>query len=436
MSDVIFVNILGTPIEKDSEMIFPSPAFAYFKSYLNKIGYLSKDIFIARDEAYSKLVNIDQFPSIEKILTEEKPKVVAFSPLTPTYNKSVEIVKIVKRILPNTITCIGNTHATAFPKQALKDGFDHVFLNEGFSSFVNFASKVLSGDKILTPIIPEEPMLDLNSVPFAHYDTQKPSVLGLQTGSIFTSFSCPFRCRFCSNFYFTGSHGRRMSPERVVKEIKHQYKCWGFTFFNFGDATILPNETSFYKMEEINNLLDKMKINFEFFLSCRLDIIAQLEKEKPELLDSALRKATIFFVGIESINNRILDSYDKRISSENAKRGLEALVKRGKIVFPSFILGGPLDNHDTIEDIISFIRENSIAYGAVNIFTPLPLTPYYNEFENGSQFITNNWDLFDFRHLVFKHPVFQPGELESIRHEIKENYMGGEKEDLKRDLNF
>jgi len=189
----------------------------------------------------------------------------------------------------------------------------------------------MEGEKEGEPIISEEPLLNLDSIPFANYDSLKPSVLGIQTGSIFTSFSCPFRCKFCANYNFTGAHGRRMSPKRVVEEITHQNKGWGSTFFNYGDSTILPNEASFHKMVEINNLLDKMGLELDFFLSCHLDIIARLDRENPQLLDHALRKANIFFVGVENVNNKILFSYNKHLSSDNAKRGIDALLKRGKM---------------------------------------------------------------------------------------------------------
>lgn len=436
MCDVIFISILGTPIEKDSEMIFPPSAFAYFSAYLIERGYSCRTIYIARDEEYSKLSGIELNPPIEEILVEEKPKIVAFSPLTPNYNKAVEIANVVKTILPETVTCVGNIHVTAFPQQALQDGFDYVLLNEGFISFPNFVERIINGEKDIDSIIPQKQIYNLDSIPFANYDTLHPSVLGVTSGMIFTSFSCPFHCKFCPNFNFVGSHYRRMSPERVAAEIKHQNKTLGVTFFTYGDPAFLPNEESFHRLEKINKCIDKLNFDFGSFLSCRLDIIARLDKENPQLLDQALRKSTMFFLGVESLDDKILSSYKKPISLESAKRGIEALQKRNKMVFPSFIIGSPHDTYETIEKIVAFIKDTGIVYGVINILTPYPLTDFYQEFEEGNIFITKDWDLFDLRHLVFKHPVFKSGEIEKIREEIKSQYLSGEKEHLKADLKF
>jgi radical SAM superfamily enzyme YgiQ (UPF0313 family) len=435
MSDVIFIGILGTPTEKESAMISPLPVFSYFSAYLAEQGFSSETIYIARDKEYSEFSGIDLNPPIEKILSQEKPKIVAFSPLTPTYNKAVEIANIVKKTLPETITCVGNVHVTAFPQQALKDGFDYVFLNEGFISFPNFVERVMQGEKDIDQIIPEEKLYNLDSIPFANYDTLRPSALGMPIGKIFTSFSCPFRCKFCTNFNFTGAHWREMSTERVAEEIKHQNKSFGVTFFSYGDPVLLPNEESLHRIGKINQLIDEFDIDhFGSFMNCRIDLIARMEVENPQLLDQALRKASVFFVGVETTDDKILSSYRKNLSLETARRGIEALMKRDKMVLASFIIGGLSDTYETIEEIAVFIRETGITYGDVSILTPLPLTDFYKEFEERNLFTTKDWDLFDFRHLVFKHPVFKPSELDKIKEEIKSLFMLGQKERLKRGL--
>lgn len=197
MSDIIFIHIVGTPVEIKAIHISPSIAFSYFTSYMVEMGYTSKSIFVSQNEEYNELVNLKTKTDIDikEIILKEKPKIIAFSPVTPTYNKAVEIVKLVKEVSPETITCIGNIHATAFPQQALKDGFDYVFLRDGFVTFPGFVKKVMNGRRNLDKIIFSEKTIDnLDSIPFIIFEDLTPTGHGVPFGHTFTTFYCPFNC--------------------------------------------------------------------------------------------------------------------------------------------------------------------------------------------------------------------------------------------------
>ena len=428
MLDVLFIDILHSLKDKnmtedESALIVPSPSFGYFSTYLKKWGINSNTIYFTKDKETkdaTKSGTINQ--DVKKILFQERPKIIAFSPLTHNYKKAVEICREAKEVLPEVTTCIGNVHATAFPQESLKDGFDFVFLNDGFTTFPNFIRNILKGnipDENI--IIPNKYVDNVNTIPFLTIDSDiKPFAGGFHIGLLFSSFSCPYRCKFCSNDLFTGAKWMPMNPERVCQEINYQNENWGFDTFFLADPSLLFNEATVNRLVEINNLTNQLDFNCQLFISSRLDIIGKLDKENPQLLDQALKNVSILFVGVESINNKILNSYNKEETIDQIKRGIEALNKRDKMFLCSFIIGGPGDTHESIEQMIKFIEENRIYLSVFAIFTPYPLTRYYQEFEKKKIITTKDWDLYDLSHLVFKHPVFKPDELTNIKIELKE----------------
>ena len=443
MSDVLFIDVMQNMAV--GEAVWPNTGFGIIGASIEKEGYSFSTIGIVLTE--DKVKNLYEggnlfHTELEKILEEKRPKIVVFSPLTHTYNKVIKLTGIVKQIQPETVVCGGNIHVTAFPDQALKDGFDYVFMKEGFFTFPRFVKEIMKGNKPTIKIIyPEKFIQNLDTLPFISknaWNNLKPAVFGLPFGMISTSFSCLNSCKFCCNRNFAGTKWKMMSANRVIEEIKYQVDQWNFSNFFITDPNNMLNEKSAYRMLNIVNRIksEGLKIQFSGFM--RLDVLSKLDKKIPHILDKILEMWNLVVVGVESISDDTLKDWRKNLSFNVIKKGFDALVKRDITIGSGFMIGSFHDTRESVKKMISFMRNIAIQpYSfkvSVQILTPYPITDFYNEVEQRGLLLSKDWDLYDEHHLLFKHPAFKPAELEKIRNETNDEFTKNIKERVLRNF--
>ena len=83
----------------------------------------------------------------EKTLEEFKPDVVGYTLVALSLNQAYELMKIVRKKLPNAINVAGGPEVTLLPKKILSYDFvDFVFTGEGEYSFPEFLDKYEKGE--------------------------------------------------------------------------------------------------------------------------------------------------------------------------------------------------------------------------------------------------------------------------------------------------
>ncbi len=78
----------------------------------------------------------------------------------------------------------------------------------------------------------------------------------------------------------------------------------------------------------------------------------------------------------------------------------------------SFVFGLDEDNNDVFERTVEWGIENGITTSTYHILTPYPGTKLYQEMETQGRLITNDWSLYDTRHVVYKTKNLSPSQLE------------------------
>jgi radical SAM superfamily enzyme YgiQ (UPF0313 family) len=106
-------------------------------------------------------------------------------------------------------------------------------------------------------------------------------------------------------------------------------------------------------------------------------------------------------VGIESGDDRILRNMDKKVSSEAYLDIFNTLSKIDISIRPSFIIGYPGENEDSIENTINFLNKlpadsNALIYIGFAPFILIPLAPIY--YENERKPFNLRGYLFDWTH--------------------------------------
>jgi uncharacterized Fe-S cluster-containing radical SAM superfamily protein len=199
----------------------------------------------------------DDTSEVISAIERQQPDVIAFSPLTSTYQWSLDIAKRAKQLNPAIKTVFGGVHASAVPHLLMqKPIVDFVVVGEGDVAFPKILKAVETSDyrhqipntRYKTPegkIIsgPQTGFLqDLDSLPFSDKPLWEEHVRMGDLYLAMASRGCPYRCTFCFNNFFaklpeekSGKYVRLRSPEHMIAELKIAKQRYNIRVVDFQD---------------------------------------------------------------------------------------------------------------------------------------------------------------------------------------------------------
>jgi len=392
----------------------------------NGLGFISPPLNLmylggALEEASYNVKIVDDdleqlgYNKICKILSKEEPPLVGITATTSTIKNALEYAKLVKKILPDSLTVIGGPHPTFMPIETLKScpDLDVVVIGEGEKTITELAGLSLDennghltnikgiayrdNDNIkLNP--PRELIKDLDSIPFparhlvpfeSYGTTQEKS------SDMITSRGCVFNCSYCSSSLIMGKKFRTRSPENVVDEIEYLIDRYKVENIGFIDDTFMLNKR---RAKTIADEIKKRGLDIRFAASSRVDMVNKSLIEK-------LRSAglTTLYYGVESGSQRILDLMKKGITLKQAENAVKATKDVGVEVLTSFILGFPGETQEEMDKTIDFSIKLNADYSQFSILTPFPGTPIYHELKKKKLLDTENWKKYTVLKSVIKY---------------------------------
>ncbi len=307
---------------------------------------------------------------------------------------------------------LGGLHVSFRPEEALKH-CDKVILGEG----ENVLFDLMDG-KYKQDIIQGSKVMDLDSIPMPNYSL----VEGIQNNprivSVCTSRGCPFNCKFCSLKSMFGRQYRPVSTDRIIDYLL-QFKRIKTLCFDE------PNFTTDKK--RAIEILTKMKENGihpkRAWPSVSIDV-AQNDK----LLRLFTEVSQFHFsIGLESINQKVLDSYNKKQTPDIIRKSLKKLRDYGLKVQGSFIFGSDHDDKSVFQKTADFCHDTDIDFPTFSALTPYVGTDIRKEFEKHNRIFTNNWDYYDGAHVVFHPKNMTPYELQEGVISAYQNYYSNSK---------
>ena len=167
----------------------------------------------------------------------------------------------------------------------------------------------------------------------AHFDydsVDNPRVLPMLFGR-----SCPYGCKFC--FHTIGRRYRARSLDHFFAELDlliAQYDISGIT---------IMDEFFGVNQKVIFEFCDRIaKYHLKWFAEVRVDIIT------PELVDRMkVAGCTNVLIGLESMDDGILEDMNKRITAKQSEAALEILYQRGMTISGNFIAVTPQETMET-----------------------------------------------------------------------------------------
>ncbi|MBF0104931.1 MAG: radical SAM protein [Deltaproteobacteria bacterium] len=364
------VRYINTPLKKWGEHKFV--AF---------LEHDTSDVYII----YAVNLSYDTDMNAVSRIKRQKPraKIVFIGP-APTSHDS-------KYIIAPDIFCVRGE-----PDFALADLIDHINTPEKAAN----VSYLRAGKVVANPAT--EPIKDLDTIPFparhliddGGYFNPKFKTPVKRFTVVLTSRGCPYPCSFCvpnslsfaTEIEYKKTHNKKppyrvRSPQNVLKELRTLKKS-GFTHISFIDDEFTINKK---RVLEICHGLEGLNLSWGCLARAdSLDeaLVHQMAKAGCEYVD----------IGVESLDQSILDDIKKNIRVETIQSATQLLKKEGIFAKLNILLGA--SERETIETIrktidgVIALKPDSIMFSLCN---PFPGTDYYTLSKEKGYFVKGDY---------------------------------------------
>jgi radical SAM superfamily enzyme YgiQ (UPF0313 family) len=324
--------------------------------------------------------------------------VVAISVMTSTAKRAYQIADAIRELAPRIKIIMGGSHATYMPEEALEHS-DLVVKGEGEGAILDAVN-----NRSLKGIIQGAPVENLNDLPFPDLTILKDGGRPPRTTPISTSRGCPYDCVFCTVSSTFGRKYRFRDPKHVLEEIRMRVSNGQRDFFFYDDNFAANRPGTKELLAGMTQLGAKLKWSAE----ARTNI--SRDKELLKLISRA--NCYRMLIGLESVNPRTLEQYNKRQTVDDVRGCITELHSHNIGVHGMFALGSDDDDAGTIRDTVRFCHETKLSSVQFAILHPLPGSRLYETLESENRIFTKDWSLYDGTHVVFRPKKLHPLELQ------------------------
>jgi len=345
--------------------------------------------------------------SLDTVLREFGPEMVAVTALTPEVYAARNILRQVKSFSSEIFTVVGGHHATLLPQDFFVPQVDAVAIGDAESMFRDLVQAVADrrGLDAVSDVVwrdrdggfvrnpRSEARVDLGHLPLPRRDLTEDYrgeyffLFDKPDTSVATSRGCPFRCKFCSVHEFHRGAVNQMPPGRVLVELATIQT----EHITFVDDNFLVN----CKRENaIADLIRSEGIHRRYSMECRTDSIVR----HPELIEKWVDVGLYaVLLGLEGGSDKMLHNVNKSCSIDTNNEAIRILQDHGVIIWGAFLVD-PDWTEDDFKRLGDYVREKKITHTQFTVLTPLPGTELYRQ--RRDELLTSDYSCFDTLHAV------------------------------------
>jgi radical SAM superfamily enzyme YgiQ (UPF0313 family) len=332
--------------------------------------------------------------TIIKKVKDRCPDIVGITnPFSDFFSLAIRTAIEIKKRFPGIVTVAGGPHASGAPESFFQSGMgiDYVVRGEAEKSFLRLIdalrnNRPLSSVPGLTwrdgGVMRSNAMAgfigDLDSIPFPAYhliENMERYFYFTKTGfpsrfmfeypgserevSLITSRGCPFHCVFCGNHIHMGRRWRYHSADYVLRHMELLIARYGVRHFHIEDDNITLNKKRFELI--LDGIISrKWNITWDTPNGVRAEGLTE------ELLVKAKTSGcTYMIIGIESGNQKVLDTIIKKTLDLGEVRAAARICKKTELDLHGFyIVGFPGETVREIQDTFRFaldlLKTNSV----------------------------------------------------------------------------
>lgn len=239
---------------------------------------------------------------------EEKPRIVCFACYIWNVEMTLELIGLLKKVLPKAIVVCGGPEASHQPRACLARGVDYVVLGEGEETMralltclkagkgVERVGALAYGNGGEIRVGKPAAVARLDLLPFAYRDMDMEE---LRDKIIYyeSSRGCPFACQYCLSSATSGV--RFLAVERVLAELAFFIRH-GVRQVKFVDRTFNAKKEHFLPILRFLARQD-CRANFHFEIAADL-----LDDEALDVLAAMPKGRVQFEIGVQSTNEKTL----------------------------------------------------------------------------------------------------------------------------------
>ena len=283
------------------------------------------------------------------------------------------MAKQIKAFDPAIKVGVGGVHAEVCPEDFVDENIDYIFGNAK-------ALYQLVGCEQTQGILPFRNLPKRYSKKY-YYLFQENCAL------IKTSVGCPYQCNFCFCKEITPYAARDIDD--VIRELLQIPQKEVYIV----DDDFLFNRK---RLLDFAAAIKKHGIQKHFLCYGRADFIAKNEDVIVELRQVGL---TAVIVGVEASSQEQLNTYNKKTTINDNESALAILQKHGIERYATVILEVDWTKQD-FRHLYEFIKRNKLIFVNLQPLTPMPATPYFDQYKERLIIPYEQHEKWDMAHLV------------------------------------
>ncbi len=295
---------------------------------------------------------------------------------------------------------LGGLHVTSLPEEAAAHA-DTLFLGPAEESFPAFLADFRAGRP---KRLYASTTRTLQGIPPIRRDLIQRE-LYLVPNSIVVTRGCPHHCEFCyKDAFFKG--GKSFYTQAVDDALSEIDRLPGRHLYFLDDHLLGHQRFARALFEGMTGM------NRVFQGAATVDSIL-----RGDLIEVAAKAGLrSIFIGFESLDPANLNQSNKRQNlGQDYRQAVDRLHDLGIMINGSFVFGLDGDDADVFQRTVAWAVESGITTATFHIATPYPDTAFYEKMAAAGRLLTDNWELYDTRHVTF-----EPKQLS--REELKQGY--------------
>ena len=314
---------------------------------------------------------------IVETLLQNKPEIIGFGVYIWNAEETLQVVKLIKKISPETIIILGGPEVTyEVEQQEICTLADYVITGQADITFRKTCEDILNNKKPLHKVIKAEHFrLDEINLPYAEYTDEdiKNRVIYVEA-----SRGCPFKCEFCLS-----SLDKTVYPFNLELFLAEMQKLFdrGVRSFKFIDRTFnLKIATSIKIMEFFLGKMQAEKVYLHFEL---------IPDHLPEKLKAVMQRfpedSLQFEIGIQSLNPDIQDIISRKQDNDKVHNNMNWIRKNTRAhIHADLIIGLPGETLDSFakgfNELVA-MEPHEIQVGVLKRLRGTPIIRHTDEYD-------------------------------------------------------
>lgn len=334
---------------------------------------------------------------VERLTTDDAPDLVVIQVYITNAYRAYALADQYRA--KGCYVALGGLHVTSLPDEAAPHA-DSIFLGPGEQTFPQFLADFRSGCP--RPRYVSAAGRTIHGIPPVRRDLIKRDRY-LVPNSITVTRGCPQHCDFCyKDAFFAG--GRSFYAQRVDEALAEIERLPGRHLYFLDDHLLGDRRFA-------EGLFDGMRGMGRLFQgAATVDSVL-----RGDLIERAAEAGLrSLFVGFETFSPENLRASNKK---QNLARDYAAVARRlsdlGIMINGSFVFGMDEDEEDVFDRTVDWAVRNGITTATFHIQTPYPGTRLHQQLAAAGRITTEDWDLYDTRHVVYRPARLSAGALKA-----------------------